>query len=652
MDFDLETGKVENLKNLGPCCGLGEFSADGKYLYVAYWGFKTELIQYDLTRPDLEGELIAESIPIHQIQLAPDGKIYMLYNDGEITNMALINEPEKAGLACDFITDVTFPFADDSIPTYLPEPATYLLYNGTDRIDAGPDLEICSGDSIVIGGVNNPIKNYEWSPTENLNNPSIANPTFSYQNLSDTIVTFTYYIKSCETDMMKIKVFPRPKSKIFGSKSVCPGVEMVDYWTDAADSLTYVWNVDGGQLVDGQNTDSIKVTWGKTNPDAGVELVGNNQYNCPQDLLRFPVRINVELQTETPNGEDLLCANLGSGIPYGITNTNGSIYTWESDAGKITGGQGSNKVTVDWPGDGLYHIWVKEQSTTIDTVCYGVSDSLLVNLFNDPTNLELDFVGIRPDHKRAYQFQWFVSDTTTLSEDISIYASQDFTHDSELITLADKKETYYSYADTSMNFTPMSFKIASINGCSEKIESEIHTVIFLSGTADSVDNSMSLQWTPYFGWGNNIMQYEILYRKDDDLQFSLVASLPPGQTAWSNNWGDEAFLHHYRIRAIHSSYPFESWSNELTLSFEHSFEIPNVFTPNGDGFNDTFTFPELELFRENELTVIDRYGKEVFTAKNYDGHWKGAGLASGTYYYSFQEYHYGKSYKGWVRLLR
>jgi hypothetical protein len=547
--FDLETGKVGNFKNAGPCCGVGEFSADGKYLYVAYWGLKSELLQYDLTKSDLKGELIADYLSIHQMQLAPNGKIYVLYNDGEIPKMAVINEPGKAGLACDLTTDVTFPFSSNPIPVYLPKSATHLLYNGTDRIDAGLDFQICSGDSVVIGGVNNPEKNYEWFPAENLDDPSIKNPTFSYLNSSDTIATFTYYIKSCETDMMKIKVFPRPRSKIYGSKSVCPRVEGVDYWVDEMDSLTYVWSVDGGQLTNGQYTNSIKVDWGKTNPDAGVELFVNNQYNCPSDPITFPVRINVELQTETPVGDELLCSNLATDIPYHITNTNGSVYTWESDAGNILQGQGTNKVRIDWPGDGRYHLWVKEQSTTIDTVCYGVSDSLLVNLFRDSTKIEIDYAGVKRENPDKYEIQWYASDTSRLAGNIEIFTSYDFSPNWQLIQTADKQVTYYAFADTAMNYAPISFKISSVNGCREYIESEVHTTMFLEGMADSTSNSMNIFWTPYLGWDNNIKQYEVWYSKDDEAQMSLVASMKPGQHSWSNHWGAEAFNHHYRIRA-------------------------------------------------------------------------------------------------------
>lgn len=336
---------------------------------------------------------------------------------------------------------------------------------------------------------------------------------------------------------------------------------------------------------------------------------------------------------------------------YTITNTNGSVYTWESDHGDILKGQGANKVTINWPGDGKYNLWVKEQSATIDTVCYGVSDSLLVYLFTDSTKLEIDFASLLKEDANSYQVQWYANDTSRVTSEIAIYSRQPESS-WELLHSASKTEDRYQFPDTLMNFTPMFFKISSVNGCKEYIESEVHTTIFLEGEADSSSNAMNLSWTPYIGWANNIEQYEIWYKKDEENSYGLVASFKPDQLQWSNNWGTDAFEHLYRIRALHSAYPFESWSNELKLDFKHEIEIPNVFTPNGDGINETFSFPNLELFHENELIIIDRNGKEVFAKTNYRGDWNGRHLPSGIYFYSFHAQQNNRLYKGWLQILK
>jgi gliding motility-associated-like protein/uncharacterized repeat protein (TIGR01451 family) len=83
--------------------------------------------------------------------------------------------------------------------------------------------------------------------------------------------------------------------------------------------------------------------------------------------------------------------------------------------------------------------------------------------------------------------------------------------------------------------------------------------------------------------------------------------------------------------------------------------IPNVFTPNGDGVNDTFYIPGLDTYPENEITIMNRAGNIVYTKNNYQGDWGGNGLVEGTYFYLLKvKSQTGEwdSYKGYVTLLR
>ncbi|WP_293916756.1 DUF7507 domain-containing protein, partial [Sphingobacterium sp. UBA5789] len=82
--------------------------------------------------------------------------------------------------------------------------------------------------------------------------------------------------------------------------------------------------------------------------------------------------------------------------------------------------------------------------------------------------------------------------------------------------------------------------------------------------------------------------------------------------------------------------------------------IPNVFTPNGDGQNDKFEIEGIERFDRVEMTIINRWGNEVYRNSRYDNNWVGEGLNEGTYYYII-ETHKGSTkqlHKGWVLIKR
>ncbi|HRE97676.1 MAG TPA: gliding motility-associated C-terminal domain-containing protein, partial [Flavobacteriales bacterium] len=53
-------------------------------------------------------------------------------------------------------------------------------------------------------------------------------------------------------------------------------------------------------------------------------------------------------------------------------------------------------------------------------------------------------------------------------------------------------------------------------------------------------------------------------------------------------------------------------------------DIPNGFTPNGDGFNDYFVIVGLHQYPENKITIFNRWGDPVFSASPYLNNWDGS----------------------------
>jgi PKD repeat protein len=117
-----------------------------------------------------------------------------------------------------------------------------------------------------------------------------------------------------------------------------------------------------------------------------------------------------------------------------------------------------------------------------------------------------------------------------------------------------------------------------------------------------------------------------------------------------------------------------------TVTLEADLIFPNVITPNGDGVNDVFAIGNLntsmnnydpDRYRNNELTIYDRWGKQVYHALNYDTFkdmtgergdgiivgeqvFDAAKVTDGTYYFTF--YYKGKfktvNYHGTLQIIR
>ncbi|WP_316824871.1 gliding motility-associated C-terminal domain-containing protein [Pedobacter miscanthi] len=101
--------------------------------------------------------------------------------------------------------------------------------------------------------------------------------------------------------------------------------------------------------------------------------------------------------------------------------------------------------------------------------------------------------------------------------------------------------------------------------------------------------------------------------------------------------------------------PILSNNTSTDLKEISGLRVPNVFTPNGDGKNDTFYLENLESFEFNELTVINRWGSTVYQSNRYLNDWTAPGLSDGTYFYVVKVKN-GNSdwleYKGYITIIR
>ncbi len=84
--------------------------------------------------------------------------------------------------------------------------------------------------------------------------------------------------------------------------------------------------------------------------------------------------------------------------------------------------------------------------------------------------------------------------------------------------------------------------------------------------------------------------------------------------------------------------------------------IPNFFTPNGDGFNDTWSIPFLHNKPESEIRIFDRFGNTLAQYQAGQGEWdgtvQGRTLPEGTYWYVIKVPGIQKPFQGSVSIKR
>ena len=84
--------------------------------------------------------------------------------------------------------------------------------------------------------------------------------------------------------------------------------------------------------------------------------------------------------------------------------------------------------------------------------------------------------------------------------------------------------------------------------------------------------------------------------------------------------------------------------------------ITTLFTPNGDGINDTWYIQDIQNYQENEVMVFNIHGQLIYSQKNYMNDWKGTyngkELPDGTYYYVLKFLEDDAIFKGSLDILK
>lgn len=151
--------------------------------------------------------------------------------------------------------------------------------------------------------------------------------------------------------MANVTVTPVPTSSaITGTNPVCANATGVVYSVTNHAGDTYVWSVPAGATITaGAGTNSITVSWGAT---GGTVSCTESNLCGPGTAVTMNVTITPVPSTSVISGTNPVCPN-ATGVVYSVTNTPGDTYVWSVPAGAtITGGQGTNSITVNWGASG------------------------------------------------------------------------------------------------------------------------------------------------------------------------------------------------------------------------------------------------------------------------------------------------------------
>ncbi len=193
----------------------------------------------------------------------------------------------------------------------------------------------------------------------------------------------------------------------------------------------------------------------------------------------------------------------------------------------------------------------------------------------------------------------------------------------------------------------VSLTITDINGCTNSItETDFITVY--------PKPHVSFTISPEFGY----VSKEVI--------FTSSITAPNSQWSWSFGDGQSSTVqtpstnHYYgttgEMNVLHTYTNEFGCSDTATLPYTVVIRIviPNVFTPNNDGANDTFKIEGLDYVEGAVMKIYNRWGRKIYESDNYKNDWTGEDFAEGVYFYVLTLPDFLKSgpFNGTVSLLR
>ncbi|MFC4263722.1 PKD domain-containing protein [Ferruginibacter yonginensis] len=504
-------------------------------------------------------------------------------------------------------------------------------------------LSFCSSDSayisdtsiVAMGNITNWYYDFSDGTTLNRNN---ATPFYHQFNAPGTyeiklVVTSTLGCKS-DTARKTINVLSSPKSKFGFSGNVCVGQGIV--FSDSSYTLSnnitqWEWNY--GNTVAEVKTNFLPFTYNYTNVGSyNVSLVTVAANGCKSDTFKLPVVV-----TSKPSAAftftGIKCADstitFTSNPPFN-SNTPTNWY-WNFGDNQIANITTTNLATHSYAPSN--NILVKHVVTTGGCVSDTVSNTISIINANPTANFSINsdtlcenkpvlFIGTASADVNSWQWNF----GNGIGNNIPPFTRVYNTANDYAVTL-----TVKNAAGCSITLPAQQLRIAVVPriDAGPDIYLPLGASKVINATINNANNYI-YSWSPNtFLNAPNILQpttnatNEILYTvKAIDVSNNCIG------------------IDSVRVKPITNIY------------------VPNAFTPNADGKNDTWKIPALEGYPNCSVIIFNRYGQKIFQAtkgyaKPWDGTFKGLQQPMGAYVYFIDPGdNTTKPIKGTVTLIR
>jgi gliding motility-associated-like protein len=135
----------------------------------------------------------------------------------------------------------------------------------------------------------------------------------------------------------------------------------------------------------------------------------------------------------------------------------------------------------------------------------------------------------------------------------------------------------------------------------------------------------------------DVAGYKVYFKMNYDGNFTLVATINDKNVFSFRHYPGELISGCYAVTAFDLNNLEGEESLSTCVDYCKFYEIPNVFTPNGDDINDRLIAKTSGLVEKIDFKLFNRNGQMIFSTDvpriNWDGTYKGKIVSPGVYFY-------------------
>ncbi|MBT9393784.1 gliding motility-associated C-terminal domain-containing protein [Hymenobacter sp. NST-14] len=452
-----------------------------------------------------------------------------------------------------------------------------------------------------------------------------------------------------QSDTLYVTVLPSPATTltVAGPDRVCGASGDLTFTLPGSATSAYVFTLNGAPVTCTGNTVTLPVPAVSATPYT-LSVRETNANGCAGPLYS---KIFLVVPPLAITGPANYCPESRTGLRFTVPAYAGGQFQWSAPGATITGGQGTNTLTLDVPA-GSTNVTL----SVTDANPAAQSCAATFTLRPDNAAVALSTASVEAaGQDRSITLALAVPNNTGNGNRVRILR-RDAGSTAAYAAVGDVANTATSFTDIGVDADARAYqyRLDLTNACGTVLSSEEHTTILATATAtESPDprqaGMVQVSWTAYQGFP--VQEYRIS-RVADNGAAELVATVSGTTLSLEQASGTAGFSQCFRVQAVSTEATARTaFSNDACVSFDNKLGFYNIITPNGDGKNDVLTINNVHLYPANTLTVYNRWGKQLYETRNYRNTFGGEGCSPGMYYYLFQLDN-GTSYKGWFQIVR